>query len=256
MASGSFSAQKTSDMPVRGARKFHCPRCGALAQQAWNDLLIESGGGFSSVSDDESRESNGIGTSAVTWSMSTCFACKHSTVWRGRQVIYPQSNNLPAPHPRMPDGAVALYEEARAVAVVSRRAGAALARAALESLLSEVRPDLPGRLDDRIAALQAEVSIGLWQILSVLRHTGNVSLHGSDSGDGLVAIVMDDDGSTLNLLFGAINDLVDELVARPEQAAELFALLPEGVAATALRKAGLPPVPIPVPAEPESAPAE
>lgn len=209
---------------------------------------MERRGEYVSVIDDKSRRIRESGSSLITWAMSICFACKDGTVWRGTEVIYPQENSLPSAHPRMPKGAAALYEEARGVAVASRRAGAALARAALESLLGEVRPDLTGQLDDRIAALQQEVSVGLWQILSVLRHAGNKSLHGGETGDGLVAIVMDDDGSTLNLLFGAINDLVDELIARPEQAAELFALLPDGVAATALRKAGLPPVTPPAPA--------
>ncbi len=229
-------------MPVKGAAKFYCPRCGALAQQEWEDFVIDKGAATIFARDDSSTRSTGLGSRPNTWTMSTCFACKKGTVWRGAQIVFPRENSFPLAHPSMPADAAELYEEARAVALVSRRAAAALGRAALESLLADVRPDFKGRLDDRIAALQPEVSLGLWQILSVLRHTGNKALHGSDSGDGLVSIVMDDDGSTLGLLLGAINDLVDELIERPAQAAELFALLPDGVAADALRKAGLPPV--------------
>ncbi|MEQ6899233.1 DUF4145 domain-containing protein [Microbacterium sp. KR10-403] len=190
--------------------------------------MIDKGAATVFARDDSSTRSTGLGSRPNTWTMSTCFACKRGTVWRGAQIMFPQANPFPMGHSAMPSNAAELYEEARSVAVVSRRAGAALGRAALESLLGEVRPQFTGRLDDRIAALQPEVSLGLWQILSVLRHTGNKALHGSDISDGLVTVVMDDDGSTLGLLLGAINDLVEELVARPAQAVELFALLPEG----------------------------
>ncbi len=239
MASASRNSTNSADSPTRGASKFHCLRCGALAQQDWEDFLIDKGATLVSARDDSTTRSTGLGYRPNAWAMSTCFACKKGTVWRGSQIMFPQANPFPMGHPAMPADAAELYEEARSVALVSRRAGAALGRAALESLLGEVRPEFTGRLDERIAALQPEVSLGLWQILSVLRYTGNKALHGSESGDGLVAIVMDDDGSTLGLLLGAINDLVEELVARPAQATELFALLPEGVAADALRKAGL-----------------
>ncbi len=233
---------ETSDnAPSYRNSKSNCPRCGALAHQTWSDLLIEDGDGFIGARDDKSARPGPFGPEGNYWSMSTCFACDEASVWRGHQLIYPPANPLPKPHTDMPDAARELYDEARAVAAISRRAGAALARAALEALLKELRPQSDGRLDERIAALQPEVSLGLWQILSVLRHTGNKALHGADE-DGLVAIVMDDDGATLSLLLGAINDLTEELVSRPAQAANLFGMLPTGVAAEALRKAGLPPL--------------
>ena len=185
------------------------------------------------------------------WAMSMCFACQKGSVWRGIRVVYPITNAFDGPHADMPAVAAMIYEEARAVGVVSRRAGAALARAALEQLLKDLLQEETGRLDDRITALSGRVSMPLWQMLTVLRHAGNKSLHGADDSDVLVAFVLDDDsGEMFGLLFSAVNDLVEELVTRPKQVAAPFGQLPAGVASAALLKAGLSePVVAGVPAE-------
>lgn len=231
--------------PVRGATFFNCPRCEALAQQEWTEFLVQAADGSLIKAEDESRRAvSRLGSLPTSWTMSLCFACKRGSVWRGTQVVFPTGSSYPNAHPDMAASAAEIYEEARAVGAVSRRAGAALARASLERLLKELRPADSGQLDDRIASLQPDVSLALWQMLTVLRHTGNKALHSSgEEGDVLVAFVLDDeDGQMLGLLLNTINDLVDELVTRPSQAATYFGQLPTGVANTALRKAGLPEV--------------
>jgi hypothetical protein len=239
--------QNALQPPTRGARHFNCPRCGALAQQGFLELFVDADGRWQAARDEPRRVTIApTSDTRATWAMSFCFACKNGSVWRGTQLIYPAVNTLPLAHKDMPEATAALYEEARAVGAVSRRAGAAFGRAALEKLIRELRPDVKGNLDERVAALQPEVSTALWQMLTVLRHTGNKALHGADASDVLVAFILeDDDGSTLGLLLGAINDLVEELKTRPAQAAALFSQLPPDVANLALRKAGLPEVHLP-----------
>jgi len=178
--------------------------------------------------------------SRPTWAMSRCFSCGQGSVWRGASLIFPEENTYPLPHRDMPGPTRELYEEARVVAARSPRAGAALARAALEKLLKEVRPDDKGNLDERIAALHDNVGTDLWAGLTVLRHVGNKALHGSDPTDTVVALVLEDeDSNALDLLFELINQLVDDLLSKPKRTRALFDKLPGDVAKAALKKAGI-----------------
>jgi hypothetical protein len=132
----------------------------------------------------------------------------------------------------MPDDARELFEEAAAVVDLSRRAGAALARASLEKLLKGLYPDEPktARLDDYIARAIQELSTPLGMLLTSLRHIGNKSLHVEDEQDDIVALYLGEvDEGIVEILFASINDVVDELVTRPRQATALWGLLPEGV---------------------------
>jgi hypothetical protein len=145
--------------------------------------------------------------------------------------MYPASSRVPAPHPEMPVEASELYEEAREVVAISRRAGAALARASLERLLRVLNPAL-GRvnLEKRIEDILPRVSSSLGELLTVIRHAGNKSLHVEDDPDELTVLVLDPgEEEVVDYLFIAVNDLVDELVTRPRRAAELYAKIPQAV---------------------------
>ncbi|MFT2706214.1 DUF4145 domain-containing protein [Clavibacter zhangzhiyongii] len=153
--------------------------------------------------------------------------------------MYPVAQPSLPPHDRMPQGAREIYEEAQRVLPVSRRAAAALARAALERFLRD-RDTGGGRksLDDLIAELDGQVSYPLWQLLTGLRVIGNTALHDSGQEEGLVALFLDGDAATVvEPFFGALNDLVDELIVRPERAATYYDMLPAGVREGAERKA-------------------
>ncbi|WP_374754928.1 DUF4145 domain-containing protein [Pseudonocardia sp. N23] len=133
----------------------------------------------------------------------------------------------------MPKSARELYEEAAAVAVVSRRAGAAMARAALERLIKEIDVSAPPRanLESRIARLKDRVSTPLGQLLDVVRVSGNGALHQSENTSDIVVLALDDrDGpAVLGVLLQTANDLVEELITRPQVAGNLWEKLPESI---------------------------
>nr|WP_254304607.1 DUF4145 domain-containing protein [Rathayibacter sp. VKM Ac-2835] len=137
----------------------------------------------------------------------------------------------------MASEAAELYDEARAVAGISRRAAAALARAALERLLQSIRPEFVGRLDDLIAHVTPDLSTSTARLLGALRHVGNKSLHVDDELDDFVALYLGQiDSGVVELLFAALNDVTEELVAKPAQADRFYAMLPDGVRGTIERK--------------------
>lgn len=73
-------------------------------------------------------------------------------------------------------------------------------------------------------------------MLTVLRDTGNKALDRPEA-EGLVAIFLDDsDAELAPFVLSSINQIVDELVTRPNRANDLYSLLPEGVRKMAERK--------------------
>ncbi len=140
----------------------------------------------------------------------------------------------------MPPEVRELYEEASAVAAVSKRAGAALARATLERLLKKLDPDAPenSRLDDYIARVIPMVNVATGKLLTLIRHVGNKSLHVEEvPDDAIVLLLSDDDAQLLGVIFQTIVDVVEELITRPNQAALLYDAVPITVRASAEAKA-------------------
>ncbi|MEL0627640.1 DUF4145 domain-containing protein [Salinibacterium amurskyense] len=124
---------------------------------------------------------------------------------------------------------------------ISRRAAAALARASLEALLRELDADSAGkRLDVLIAELRERIGTPLWQLITALRVVGNDSLH-SEAGE-LVALFLDSSHDVaVEPLFGAINEIVEQVITRPKKAEELYNMIPESKRADAERKASAAP---------------
>lgn len=178
--------------------------------------------------------------SHAPWQVALCAACKHVSFRRHGMLIFPEAADTVAPpHPDMPERAASLYREAAAVLSGSRRAAAALARASLESLLKDVdeTPEARRDLNTRIGELRAKINTGLWKVLTALRVVGNDALHGSD--DDLIAVYLrTEDADLAETFFAAINELVEELITRPNKAEELYALIPEAKRAAAERVAG------------------
>jgi len=177
---------------------------------------------------------------AQKWSMARCFACKTKSVWRRDTLIFPSSSLAPLAHADMPDDVRELYDEAALVVGLSRRAGAALARASLERLLKGLDVDAPPKasLDEYIARVSGRVSSPLLMMLTPVRHIGNKALHGADDSDEIVALYLGDvEDGIVEILFEAINSVVDELIARPRVARELYERLPQAIRDDAERKA-------------------
>lgn len=151
-------------------------------------------------------------------------------------MIYPLRSAGGPAHPDMPEAVRELYDEAAAVAAVSRRAGAALTRAMVERLIKDLDPDAPknAKLNERIERLHRQVSTPLGKLLDVVRVVGNGALHVDDKPDELVVIAMDDTTGPplIELMLQAANDLVDELITHPKTVQDLWDKLPTGVKAT------------------------
>ncbi|HKO20913.1 MAG TPA: hypothetical protein VJU82_18720, partial [Acidobacteriaceae bacterium] len=77
------------------------------------------------------------------WNAAKCTSCEQWSVWHLDQMVFPLARLGEQPHADMPEEVRALYQEAAAVAAVSRRAGAALARTTLERLIKYLDPDAP-----------------------------------------------------------------------------------------------------------------
>lgn len=146
-------------------------------------------------------------------------------------MIYPVAGLAPLPHPEMPPEAKSLYEEAREVLGISRRAGTALARAALERLLRTLDPNAGNIvLAARIERIIPEVPESLGKMLTVIRIAGNASLHVNDEPDDVMVLVLDPgETEVVELIFEAINDLVEAQIAKPGKVASLYSKIPESL---------------------------
>lgn len=242
-----------SDRTARRDRAaFNCPRCDAFAKQTWLMMWRTSvwggesreraidGGKPSPKVDPDSPPSRGEVVETLVapvrfegeWAMALCEACKDYSVWRSDDLIFPQSSKISAPSPDMPGEVRDLYNEAREVMSVSRRAGAALARATLERLLKVIDPEAPPRakLDARIERVLPDLSSSLGQMLTIIRHVGNKALHVEEEPDKAVVLVMDEEQTEIvELIFESINDLVDERITKPNTTSRLLGLLPKRV---------------------------
>jgi hypothetical protein len=233
------NAVTDDDRPAVEKAAFACPHCNAYAQQTWTVIAERIGtgqyshvAGFYEVTDE----------GPVPWMRGHCTKCDHSSLWLNERMVYPTVSTLPIPHPDMPSDVVALYNEARGVAAVSRRAGAAMARATLELLLKTVLPTLmtvPGNasLDDLIVLVEPMVSIAMGTPLMVVRHAGNKSVHVEANPDDVMVLVLDEgESEVMELIFDTVNDLVSELITRKNKMLKYEALIPDGVKQAAERK--------------------
>jgi hypothetical protein len=172
-----------------------------------------------------------------TWAAARCGSCEQWSIWHNQLLECPRRATVgPPAHPDMPAHPKQLYQEAAAVAAVSRRASAALARATVERLLKEVDPHAPKRstLEARIGRVRNRVSTPLAQMLDVVRVTGNDAVHTDADPRELITIALDDQEGPqlLELLLETANDLVDELITRPRTTEALWKKLPAGIKAS------------------------
>lgn len=245
-------------MPNRASDAFNCPRCGVYAHQTWHVLMREQGDESGNawtveafdyevvnghVMGDDVWNTNATPVVASTqepidvvvngsWAMAECGRCREFSTWRGGRLIYPAGSSLaPQPAEDMPEDAKNLYREASEVIGISRRAGAALARATLERLLRELDPvDGKPDLAKRIKHVLPRVSSSLGEMLTIIRHAGNKSLHVDGAPDDVMVLVLDpEEEEIVGLIFAAINELVDELVTKPARVRKYFEDVPERI---------------------------
>lgn len=210
--------------------RFNCPRCGAFAGQEWRQLSYLAG--YEEYNQSYYEELKD-GEQGSTWYASSCASCMGNCLWIDTVLVYPADRpglSVPVPADEMPGEVKDLYLEASAVLPYSRRAAAALCRASLERLAKLLTPDeKPGTsLDNRLIALSGRTTGALTKGLQIIRHAGNTALHGARDDDASVVIYMDgDEADMIELFFVTINELVDELIARPARIESAYSLIPD-----------------------------
>jgi hypothetical protein len=229
--------------PRLDARRFVCPRCDAFADQSWSNLARTNVSAEGILHDTTRVVERFDGQLALggdgAWQTSKCASCGDLTVWRNGSIVFPHTSTIPVASKDTPSDVLALYDEGRAVWPISRRAGAALARAALEKML---RSDPSALKKDDLITLISKAKPTLpshvGSLLDVVRHAGNKSLHVEDEPDDVMVLVLDEGNTEIGpLIFEAINLLVDERVTKPAAVEALFDGLPQGVKDSINRRA-------------------
>jgi hypothetical protein len=232
----------TNDMTV-GSRRFKCPHCGAFSGHEWKPLHEVFPGGWGDgptstrISDGDPMVIASIDfADREIWQASQCASCWNHSLWIGTKMVFPAQwviGGIAAPHVDMPEDIADLYREAAAVLPHSRRAAAALSRAALEKLAKVLTPELSEKvqLNGRLEVLSDVVPGATAKGLHMIRYIGNKALHGADEREDSEAITLyldDREGTGLaELLFLAINDLVEQLISKPKKYEDAFEIFPD-----------------------------
>ena len=205
-------------LPRFGSEAFDCPLCGAYAHQHWGQIWAQ-----------QPKQSGAAQVDEREWIFSFCARCGEPSLWMKQQLFYPRDRVGPAPHGDMPEDVQSLYEEAREVSSTSRRSAAALLRLALQVLVDQLQPG-PGDINKKIGQLvRAGLDPQVQQAMDVLRVVGNNAVHPGQ-------IDLDSDGELVPALFGLLNVIVEQVVARPRQLADLYGALPAGAQAAIARR--------------------
>ena len=230
-------------------QSFTCPRCGVLAQQKWYPLLYDPEDRIALISKwahamstrrDYSLDALLTEVSRLPLDLSPviesnnrlyiafCQHCHGFTLWLGDAMIYPQVGEAPPPHEEMPPRIRELYEEARGVLPASPRASAALLRVVLEGLLEEAGYK-QGRLADRLqkAYEDGKLSASTYKVAETLRYAGNAAVHYEpwkiNPSQG------EEDRKMVYHLFVFINDITEELIAKPRRDEEMMRKINESL---------------------------
>ena len=211
---------------LSGEARGPCPSCGAIADHIWFAHL------WSDVSDEaleravphimEGRQ----GALCVSRCMSQ--TCRALALWlRGLdpqsgamnvELVYPQVGVRKAPAEGLNEEEVKLYDEAAAVAPVSRRAACALLRVLLEAFLKR-HLTKAGQSSDKkplvelieLAVQHLDLSQTLKKGLTAIRKRGNTAVHDP------YGLTDDARAEDLPWLFQAVDDLVDDLHVKPKK---------------------------------------
>lgn len=251
---------KTDIPPSFRAIRFCCPHCSALAHQYWSTTqsvglgkdevpsfydaaqLKEVIAEQEKLPEDEryadsnqlpeylaltegkifvsKKRTDPYGYRLYNVDVSTCDSCNSIAIWLNGKMAHPVSGPVGGANPDMPSPVMKLFEEAGAVFPTSPRASAALLRLALQVLLAEL-----GEKGENIAAdidslLEKGLSSSLIKVMHAVRIIGNESVHPGQ-------ISVDDDPEITKAMFPLINEIVEQLITRPREQAELWDMLPE-----------------------------
>ncbi len=212
-------AQHDYVAPEFQTKAFNCPFCQAYAHMRWNVLQENANGAWQQS----------------TYLQATCLHCYKGSCWQlrrngqGADMVHPSILTAPSAHPKMPEGVLEDYNEARSVLSTSPRSAAALLRLAIQRLC--VHLEVPGdSLDKQIGELVSHgLPVPVAKGLDALRVIGNNAVH-----PGVLST--DDLRDVADKLFKAMNLIVEKVIAEPAEMAELFDGLPEGAKSAVERR--------------------
>lgn len=191
--------------PSLDATAFHCPHCGAFANQIQFDVAV-------------TRPQ--YGHISVPWIATHCAHCSGLGWWTEGRLVWPSIGAGPIPHPKMPGVVREDFDEAREIAGRSPRAAAALLRLSLQKLCAH----LGTKSDNLNAAIGELVQRGLTsnvqKALDVVRISGNNALHPGE-------LDLKDDHETVAKLFRLVNFVVQQMIADPDELNEIWGKMPE-----------------------------
>lgn len=158
----------------------------------------------------------------VNCHLSKCWHCDKIAVWVHRRLVDPAVKQGALPNEDMPAEIARDFEEARSILNLSPRGAAALLRLCVEKLCAHL--GAAGKsIDDKIAHL---VSKGLDErvkdALDVVRVIGNNAVH-----DGKLD-VRDNDPDLASRLLDLVNEIVEEMISKPNRLTALKGKIPQG----------------------------
>lgn len=236
----------TTHVPYYKAQSFICPHCNAFAGQRFETLFLvdnahRNGNYPIELTTSFPYENSWLLSSDEQapkdidyWHVSICHSCKKSSFWEGHTLVYPLPTKagFPEPSEDMPEKVAELYKEASAVFHISKRASAALMRAAAEQLVFELtKEDLPkANLNGRINYLSRSVPKHIFKALTIIRTIGNKVLHASDEITPAVTIYLDENVEGIpRVLASTLNALVNEFITNRDLVDGMFDDLPNSI---------------------------
>lgn len=195
--------------PEYGVNQFHCPYCGVYAKQIWSNLATthQYGGSYRPFDIDE------LGAAQ-------CCHCGKYSIWHRKQMIMPDGGSAPLPHPEMPEDVKEDFNEARGIVAKSPKGAAALLRLAIQKLMVDLKQSGKDLNDDIGNLVKMGLSAMVQQSLDAVRVIGNECVHPG-------TINLDDNPETAQALFGLVNIVVDEMIAKPKAVKALYGSLPK-----------------------------
>jgi hypothetical protein len=152
--------------------------------------------------------------------LAVCDHCGKYSVWLNQKLLFPAKRTAPTPHPDIPTGILADYEEASAVLQDSPRSSAALLRLAIQKLCKEFGQSGENLNSDIGELVKQGLPIQVQRALDIVRVVGNNQVHPG------VLDVRDNPEIALRL-FDLVNLIVEDRIARPKQIEAMYASLPE-----------------------------
>lgn len=199
-------SQQPYTHPAKRKSAFHCPHCGAYANQLWGTAYAARG----------SSNLIAIDGFEIGW----CTHCHNETFWVGETLTYPESRQAPPHNQDLPDEIKRDYEEAASIIGRSPRGAAALLRLCIQKLCLHLGETGKNINADIASLVKKGLNPSIQKSLDIVRVIGNEAVH-----PGTLDIKDDPDSATI--LCKLINIIAEAMITQPKMIEGLYQSLPE-----------------------------